>query len=162
VSRQVLIAGVGNIFCGDDGFGSEVVRRLAEEPLPPGVEVVDYGIRGVHLVFDLLEGCPALVLVDAAPRGGRPGSVYVLEVGPDDLGEGSLDAHSMDPAAVLASLSSLGGTWPRTFVVGCEPAELGERIGLSPAATAAVDVAVSAVRELVADELAPLGAREGG
>jgi hypothetical protein len=88
VTGRVLVAGVGNIFLGDDGFGPEVVRRLADRPLPPDVRVVDYGIRGMHLAYDLLDDVDLLVLVDAAPRGGRPGDVVLLEVGEDgDAGQ---------------------------------------------------------------------------
>jgi hydrogenase maturation protease len=153
VSQRILVAGIGNIFLADDGFGCEVVRRLGAQPLPAQVELVDYGIRGMHLAFDLLAGYDALVIVDASPRGGRPGDLSVLEVGPDDLGAGELDAHGMEPTAVLGSLGSLGGQLPRTLVVCCEPAETDERIGLSPAVAAAVAPAVSLVRELLEGEL---------
>jgi hydrogenase maturation protease len=159
VSPRVLVAGIGNLFLGDDGLGCEVARRLAARRLPDGVQVVDYGIRGMHLAYDLLEGYDALVIVDAVPGRGAPGRVRVLEVGPGDLGEGDLDAHGMDPAAMLAGLGRLGGVLPRTFVVGCEPAVLDEGIGLSPAVHAAVDVAAAAVRSLLERELAPAGAR---
>jgi hydrogenase maturation protease len=153
VNRRILVAGIGNIFLADDGFGCEVVRRLTAEPLPAGVELVDYGIRGMHLAFDLLGGYDALVIVDAAPRGGSPGDLSVLEVGPDDLGTGELDAHGMEPTAVLGSLGTLGGELPRTLVVCCEPAELEERMGLSAAVAAAVPPAVSLVRDLLEEEL---------
>lgn len=151
---RVLVAGVGNIFLTDDGFGVEVVRRLAAEPLPPGARVHDYGIGGIHLAYDLLDGYETLVLVDAVSRGEEPGTVFVLEVGRNDLGPGGLDAHDMDPAAVFAALDRLGGTLPRTLVVGCEPAETGEGLGLSDPVGRAVDHAVAAVRDLVAQQLA--------
>lgn len=154
MNRRVLVAGIGNIFLADDGFGCEVVRRLSAEPLPAGVQLIDYGIRGMHLAFDLLGGYDALVIVDAAPRGGSPGELSVLEVGPGDLGTGELDPHGMEPTAVLGSLASLGGQLPRTLVVCCEPAEIDERIGLSTAVAAAVPSAVSLVRELLEGELA--------
>jgi hydrogenase maturation protease len=154
VSTRVLVAGVGNIFLGDDGFGCEVARRLAGQPVPDGVRVVDYGIRGMHLAYDLLDGYDALVLVDALPGNGRPGEITVLEVGPDDLGTGEFDAHGMDPVAVLACLEGLGGELPRTLIVGCQPLDLEEGIGLTPAVTAAVDVAVNTVRELLGNLLA--------
>ncbi|MEJ7744138.1 MAG: hydrogenase maturation protease [Nocardioidaceae bacterium] len=89
MTSRILVAGVGNIFLGDDGFGSEVVRRLAGQPLPEQVRVTDYGIRGMHLAYDLLDGYEALVLVDAMPGRGNPGDITVLEVGPDDLGKES-------------------------------------------------------------------------
>jgi hydrogenase maturation protease len=154
VTARVLVAGVGNIFLGDDGFGSEVARRLAVEPLPASVRVVDYGIRGMHLAYDLLDGYDGLVIVDALPRGNPPGTVVALAVGPEDLGDGELDAHGMAPTAVLGSLGALGGSLPPTYVVGCEPAELGEVLGLSPAVEAAVPRAVDVVRSLLAQELA--------
>ncbi|MEU3216916.1 hydrogenase maturation protease [Streptomyces sp. NPDC006971] len=153
MSAGVLVAGVGNLFLGDDGFGPEVVRRLTAdscgEPLPAGVQVVDYGIRGMHLAYDLLDGYDALVLVDACAGGGEPGGLTVLEVGPDDLGSGEFDAHGMNPVAVLANLDQLGGTLPLTHVVGCTPADVDEGIGLSEAVAAAVPRAVEAVRALV-------------
>lgn len=150
---RVLVAGVGNLFFTDDGFGSETARRLAAVPLPAEVKVVDYGIRGMHLAYDLLEGYDALVIIDAAPRQGEPGDIVVLEVGQEDLGTGELDAHGMEPTAVLASLGALGGELPRTFVVGCEPADVGEGMGLSPPVEAAVERAVKVVLDLLEDEL---------
>ncbi len=144
----VLVAGVGNIFLGDDGFGPEVARLLAAEPLPAAVRVVDYGIRGTHLAFDLLGGYDRLVLVDAL-AGGPPGELVLLEVGPADLGEGDTDPHGMNPVAVLAALSRLGGTLPPPYVVGCRAASVAEGIGLTPPVAAAVPAAVSAVRTLL-------------
>ena len=125
----VLVAGVGNLFLTDDGFGSEVARRLAAAPPSGDVKVVDYGIRGMHLAYDLLDGYDALVVVDAVPGDGAPGDLSVLEVGEDDLGDGELDAHGMAPVAVLAGLAKLGGSLPPTYVVGCQPADVGEGIG---------------------------------
>jgi hydrogenase maturation protease len=160
VSEQVLVAGIGNIFLGDDGFGSEVVRHLqaADQPLPADVRLVDYGIRGVHLCYDLLDGYAALILLDAlpgnAPPGdGRPGEVTVLAVGAEDLAsnDAGYDPHGMDPVAVLAGLPVLGGTLPPTYVVGAQPMELGEGIGLSEPLRRAVPVASAAVRELLAE-----------
>jgi hydrogenase maturation protease len=151
VVSGILVAGVGNLFLGDDGFGPEVARRLAAGPVPDGVRVIDYGIRGMHLAYDLLDGHHALVLVDAIPGPGRPGDLRVLEVGAEDLGDGAFDAHGMDPVAVLANLEALGGALPRTFVVGCQPANVDEGIGLSPSVAAAVDEAMRIVRNLVDD-----------
>ena len=151
MTERILVAGVGNIFCTDDGFGSEAARRLATETLPAGVRVVDYGIRGMHLAYDLLDGYDALVVLDAAPRGGQPGDLVVLEVGPEDLGTGELDAHGMAPTAVLASLGSLGGSLPRTFVVGCEPADVSEGMGLTPAVAAAAERVLGVVTNLLAE-----------
>ncbi|MGH9081715.1 MAG: hydrogenase maturation protease, partial [Acidimicrobiales bacterium] len=125
---RVLVAGIGNIFLSDDGFGVEVVNRLSEEPLPPGVRVTDVGIRGLHLAYELLDGYDAVILVDAVPMGEAPGTVAVIE--PDDLmtmpGDEApvVDAHSMSPEAVLGTLTRLGGSVERLRVVGCQPADL--------------------------------------
>lgn len=147
---KVLVAGVGNIFFGDDAFGVEVARRLSERTLPDGVRLEEYGIRGVHLAHELLEGYDVLVLVDALPMGAAPGTVAVLEVDPDDVAnQPALDAHSMSPASVLGLLAHLGGRVERVLVVGCEPAVLDEGIGLSPVVAAAVPSAVEAVDDIV-------------
>ncbi|SNT63492.1 hydrogenase maturation protease [Asanoa hainanensis] len=147
--RRVLVAGIGNVFLGDDGFGPAVAQHLVERgDLPDQVRVVDYGIRGLHLAYDLLHGVAALVLVDALPGDDAPGTVTVLEV--DDVPAGvGLDAHAMDPATVLATLHRLGGTLPPTYVVGCRPANLDEGLGLSPAVAAAIPEAVAAVDVLL-------------
>ena len=154
---RILVAGIGNVFRTDDGFGCEVVRRLAAEPCPDGVRVTDYGIRGLHLAYDLLDPWDALVLVDALPDRGNVGSVAVLRVAPDDVAEGRpVDAHGMDPATVLASLAALGGSLPaRTLVVGCQVADTGDGIGLTVPVAAAVEEAVRTVRELVSRDLQP-------
>ncbi|GID30408.1 hydrogenase maturation protease [Paractinoplanes brasiliensis] len=162
MAARMLVAGIGNLFLGDDGFGPEVVRRLAKQnALEPEVRVVDYGIRGMHLAHDLLDPCDALVLVDALPGGGAPGEVVVFEIGPDDLGSGQFDAHGMNPVAMLAGVERLGGTLPATYVVGCRVADVGEGIGLSAPVAAAVPAAVEAVRTLVGRLIAaaPAGIR---
>ncbi|GGW49925.1 hydrogenase maturation protease [Streptomyces xantholiticus] len=160
---RTLVAGVGNIFLGDDGFGVEVARRLAQEELPPDVEVADIGIRGVHLAYQLLDGYDTLVIVDATARGSEAGTLYLIEPGaPGDrpLAEDvPLDGHRMSPDAVLALLDTLcagtGATPPRrTLVVGCEPAVIDEVIGLSPQVEAAVPGAVRMVTDLVRKEAA--------
>jgi len=157
LSPRILVAGIGNLFSSDDGFGPEVVRRMGARA-DDRVRIVDYGIRGVHLAYDLLTGYDVLVLVDALPVGDEPGQVTVLEVGPDDLGARDLDPHGMSPVAVLASLGSLGGTLPRTYVVGCRPATTADGIGLSDAVADAVPHAVAAVSRLVDDLLVSEGA----
>lgn len=146
---RILVAGVGNIFLGDDGFGPEVVRRLAGSPQPEGVRLVDYGIRGMHLAYDLLDGWDGLVLVDAVPDSGEPGAVRIFEVGDTTPAVVGVDAHGMDPASVFATLATLGGSRPRTVVVGCQAQSLEEEIGLSPAVAAAVEPAAAAVRRAV-------------
>ncbi|AWW36142.1 MULTISPECIES: hydrogenase maturation protease [Streptomyces] len=158
---RTLVAGVGNIFLGDDGFGVETARALANHELPAGVEVADIGIRGVHLAYRLLDGYDTLVLLDATARGGDPGTLYVIDATDPGTRPPSesvpLDGHRMTPDAVLALLDTLcagtGATPPRrTLVVGCEPAQVEEGIGLSPQVTAAVPEAVRLVAELVRDE----------
>ena len=127
MTGRTLVAGVGNVFLRDDAFGCEVVRLLATHPVPDGVEVRDFGIRGVHLAYDLLDGCDLFVLVDAAPRGEPPGTVTVLEVevpDADSLTGPVMDAHSLTPDAIFALLASLGGRPGRSLVVACEPADV--------------------------------------
>jgi len=153
VSERVLVAGVGNVFLGDDGFGVEVVRRLGAEALPDGVGVADYGIRGLHLAFRLLEPLDLLVAVDASPRGGAPGTLYLIEPELDEGEECPGEAHGMSLTAVFATARMMGGVLPRVAVVGCEPADLEERMGLSPAVAAAVEPALAMVRSLVHREL---------
>jgi hydrogenase maturation protease len=156
---RILVAGIGNVFRTDDGFGCAVVQRLAADSLPDGIRVVDYGIRGLHLAYDLLDTWDGLVIVDALPDRGAVGVVAAVAVGPEDLGAGSaIDAHGMDPATVLASLRALGGRLPpRTVVVGCQVADTGDGMGLTAPVEAAVDGAVRTVRALLAQELRPSG-----
>jgi hydrogenase maturation protease len=148
---RILVAGIGNIFLGDDGFGPEVVRR-ATASVRDGVRIEDYGIRGMHLAYDLLDDWDALVLIDAVPSTGHPGTLRVFEADHGTLpATAGLDAHSMDPAAVFASLRALGGNPPRTVVVGCEAADVGEGMGLSDPVSAAVGPAVEALDTVLAD-----------
>ena len=119
--RRILVAGIGNVFLGDDGFGVALADRLGRRELPPGVEVVDYGIRGMDLAYALHDGWDAVVLLDAMPRGLAPGTLSVIEPDLDGV-EASIDAHAMDPVKVLGLAQALGGELPRTLVVGCEPA----------------------------------------
>ncbi|MFN2490884.1 MAG: hydrogenase maturation protease [Actinomycetota bacterium] len=159
---RVLVACLGNIFLGDDGFGVEVARRLGAEQFPDWVRVKDFGIRGIHLAYEVLDGYDTLILVDAAPRGEAPGTVYVIEPelarpGPEAPGGAELrvpliDAHDMEPGSVLALLESLEGQAGRVLVVGCEPADVDEGIGLSEPVTRAVEQAVKLIRELIAEE----------
>jgi hydrogenase maturation protease len=154
--KRILVAGVGNVFLGDDGFGVEVSRRLAKRALPEGVRVVDFGIRGLDLTYALLDGWDAAILVDAAPRGGEPGTLYVIEPKPDPQVVAAVEPHAMDPAKVLSLVREMGGTPPVMRVVACEPAAAGEfEMGLSPAVEAAVDPAVALVEELVQELGAP-------
>ena len=160
---RMLIAGVGNIFLGDDGFGPEVAKRLAAAGLPGWVRVADYGISGMHLAYDIADGYQTAILIDAAPRGGEPGTVTVLDVtaehrrdlaaadGP--LGASRLfDAHGMQPDVVLGVLEMLGaGGETRILVVGCEPASVDYGMELSEPVATAVDEAVQVVLDLVAE-----------
>jgi hydrogenase maturation protease len=158
MTGRIVVAGVGNVFLRDDAFGVEVVRELARTPQPPGVEIRDYGIRGVHLVYDLLNGCDLFVLVDASPRGDPPGTVTVLEA---ELPEGQpqaspvIDGHSLTPDGILALLASLGGRPGRSLIVACEPADIGAGMGLSDPVRAAVPHAVRAVQEILAATAQP-------
>lgn len=152
MTARILVAGIGNIFLGDDGFGSEVVRSLGEMFYRrDDVRVTDYGIGGMHLAYDLLEGWAALVLVDALPDRGAPGALHVFEADHETLhATAALDAHSMDPSTIFASLCALGGSAPRTVVVGCEVVDTTEGIGLSEPVRASVPEAANAVRAAVA------------
>jgi hydrogenase maturation protease len=149
-SGRTLVAGVGNIFFGDDGFGVEVAKRLAECELPEGVTVADYGISGMHLAYDLSNGYDRAILIDATPRGGTPGTVYVLEPEePAGANTALFDAHGMQPDVVLGMLGMLGGKTGQMLIVGCEPASADPGIGLSEQVAAAVDDAVRKVLELI-------------
>jgi hydrogenase maturation protease len=164
MTARTLVAGVGNVFLGDDGFGVEVARLLAERPQQDGVEIADFGIRGVHLVYELLDGCDLFVLVDAAPRGLEPGTVTVLEVEPDEgapsadaPGVPLMDAHGLAPDDIFAMLATMGGRPGRSLLVACEPADVSARMGLSEPVRAAVPHAVRAVEEI----LSQIGQKEG-
>jgi hydrogenase maturation protease len=176
---RVLIAGIGNIFLGDDAFGVEVVRALADSSWPDEVEVKDFGIRGYDLACALGDGYDAVILVDATPRGQAPGTVYLIEpdlptqnlVGTDSTpshstasrltasqravnsGEDVLDGHSLDPVRALQMAQALGGVAPRgLYLVGCEPGELGPAeggISLSEPVQAAVPQAIELIENLV-------------
>ena len=172
----VLVAGIGNMLMSDDGFGVEVVKALTSpgaEALPDGIEVIDIGIRGMHLAYQLLDGYDGLLLIDATQRGGEPGELYLLEHDLDAAADAALngpsgdgavgvpDAHGMTPDAVLALLASLAtasGLDPaaglrRVLVLGCEPASIGDGIGLSEPVAAAVPKAVRAVHKVLAEHL---------
>jgi hydrogenase maturation protease len=156
VLKRVLVAGVGNVFLGDDGFGVEVVRELAERGLPEGVEVADFGIRGMDLAYALQDDYDVVVFVDATPKGGEPGTVYLLEPEIEEDGAVSLDTHGMDPVRVIKLARALGAKPTRTLVVGCEPRVVvsGEDyedmlMELSEPVLAAVEEAVKLVESLV-------------
>jgi hydrogenase maturation protease len=161
MAERILVAGIGNIFLGDDAFGCEVVKRLAGRGMPEGVEVVDFGIRGFDLAYALHDGYEAVIFVDALPRGEEPGTVYLIEPEIEDEGEVTLDTHGMDPVKVLRLARALGARMPRTLVVGCEPQNIPGRGGsqtdpyddmlmeLSEPVQAAVEEAANLVKSLV-------------
>jgi hydrogenase maturation protease len=171
-NKRILVACIGNIFMGDDGFGVEVAQRLAVRQAgryPECVEVTDFGIRGFDLAYTLLEEHDTLVLVDAIARGGAPGTLYLIEPDLSALDQGNaveaahvgLDAHSMDPLKVLAFARTLGARPIRTLLIGCEPAQvtanedyLDMQMGLSEPVQGAVDEAVKMLDSLVEQLLA--------
>jgi hydrogenase maturation protease len=156
MNGRILIACIGNIFLGDDGFGTEVARRMCRRRLPPGVILQDFGIRGIDLTYALLEPFELVILVDACSRGGAPGTIYVVE--PDSVEErpASLEMHTMNPMSVLRAVKSMGGAPGRILIVGCEPADLGDeegKLGLSDPVEAAVEEAIDLIETLVAKVL---------
>lgn len=167
MTGRTLVAGVGNVFLRDDAFGVEVIRLLDGQPRPDGVEIRDFGIRGVHLVYDLLDGCDLFVLVDAAARGETPGTVTVLEAelpDPATVPTPVMDAHSLTPDGIFSLLASLGGRPGRSLVVACEPADVSAGMGLSEPVLAALPHAVRAVEEILAgaagERPGPAGGKE--
>jgi hydrogenase maturation protease len=154
---KILVACIGNIFLGDDGFGVEVARVLSSRPLPEGVVVKDFGIRGLDLAYALLDPYDLAILVDACPLGGPPGTVYVIEpeTNPEtnrDQSGPAIEPHNMNPMAVLSTVQSMGGAGGPMLIVGCEPADLGPeegKMGLTEPVTAAVAEAVGLVESLV-------------
>ena len=159
MNPRILVAGIGNIFLGDDGFGVEVAQRLLRRPIVNEVRVVDFGIRGFDLTYALMSDYDAVVLIDAVPRGDVPGTLYTIE--PDlsaldsaTVQDAMLETHGMNPMKVLAMAKAMGGQPKRLFVVGCEPesqaaSEEIERMGLSEPVAAAVDQAIAMVESLV-------------
>ena len=149
---RILIACIGNIFLGDDGFGPEVALRLAKRRLPPGVILKDFGIRSLDLTYALLDTYDLVILVDACPRGGEAGSVYLIEPGqtgrPADIPV-QLETHGMNPLSVLRMARSMGGARGRLLIVGCEPADLGSdeggRMGLSEPVQSAIEEAIAMI-----------------
>jgi hydrogenase maturation protease len=155
---NILVAGVGNIFLGDDAFGVEVVEQLAERALPQNVSVVDFGIRSYDLAYALMEPWELVILVDTVSCGDEPGTVYVIEAElpqePEPPDGFAFDAHSMNPVSVLQLVRKLGGKAGYLLVVGCEPeavdADEGGHVGLSQPVRAAVDEAIRTIEELIA------------
>lgn len=152
-AKRILIAGIGNIFFGDDAFGCEVAQELMRQPLPGGVTAFDYGIRSYDLAYAMLEPNDAVILVDATPRGEEPGTIFLLDLDINKLdnpGIGSVNLHAMNPVAVLQLVRSFGGSPRALYLVGCEPAVLeSEELGLSEKVKAAVPRALEMIRELL-------------
>lgn len=156
VMQSVLIACIGNIFLGDDGFGCEVARHLTAQTWPENVKVVDFGIRGLDLAYALLAGHDVTIFVDATPRGDTPGTLYTIEPSLEEIehinGGAMVDAHSMDPMKVLSMVKSMGGEFKKIMLLGCEPATLGPeegQMGLSEPVAASVPEAVKIIQSLV-------------
>ena len=157
---KILIGGIGNIFKGDDGFGVEVVQRLARKITDPAVEVVDFGIRGFDLAYSLLDSNhDFVILVDVVKRGGMPGTIYLIEPDSEKLATQSVvaETHGMHPGRVLSWVSAMGGKLAPIRLVACEPAELGTdedlKLGLSDPVQAAIEPAVATVEKLVREVL---------
>lgn len=156
---KVLVAGVGNIFLGDDAFGCEVLKRLNNHNWPPNVRVVDFGIRGFDLAYALLDGYDVTILVDATPRGEAPGTLYTIEPELNDLqvidpNVAVVETHGMNPLKVLSMVKSMGGRFRKVLLVGCEPETFGPEeglMGLSSSVENAVPEAVKIVEALVAE-----------
>ncbi len=154
---SILVAGIGNIFLGDDAFGCEVVKRLNERLWPDNVRVVDFGIRGFDLAYALLDGYDVTIFVDATPRGNEPGTLYTIEPEVEAIerldGQGAMvETHGMNPMKVLSMVKSMGGKFKKILLVGCEPATFGPeegQMGLSAPVEAAVDPAADVVESLV-------------
>jgi hydrogenase maturation protease len=158
IAPRILVAGMGNIFLGDDAFGVEVVRRLAARPRRDGVKVIDFGIRGLDLALALVEPWDRVILVDAVAQGRPPGTLVVIEPDPDGIGTEPLTTHEMVPARVLASARALGAKLDRVWIVGCEPESLEpqpggpeEHFGLSPTVSSMMGEAVRLVESLIAE-----------
>jgi hydrogenase maturation protease len=157
---RVLVACIGNIFLGDDGFGCEVARLLTRRTLPDEVKVVDFGIKSFDLAYALMDGYETTIFVDATRRGGAPGTIYVIEPDEQEIAaelnhdEMTFEPHSMNPLKVLRMVKSQGGSFNKIIVVGCEPQFTGEDgegfMGLSAPVEASLEKAVEVVESLIA------------
>jgi hydrogenase maturation protease len=153
--KQILVAGIGNLWMRDDGFGGEVARKLEKQEMPPGVKVTDYGSGGLDLAYEVMRGYDALVIIDISRQGGEPGTLYVMDVSDADIeveieDGAQIDPHGMDPRTVLRFVKSTGG-WPgKVVIIACEP-EIVEDfgIGLSPSVAGSVDGAVKLIWETI-------------
>jgi hydrogenase maturation protease len=153
--KRVMIAGVGNMFLKDDGFGSAVVKKMLDKKFPEGVEVKDFGTGGLKLAYDLMKGYDGLILLDASSRGEKPGTLYVIkpdenDISPDLEQGGPIDPHGADPVTVLRFVKSIG-SWPaKVLIVACEPENVEDyEIGLSQSVSAAIDKAIEMVEDII-------------
>lgn len=171
MSCSVLVAGIGNIFHADDAFGVRVAQQLAQDGAPEGVRVIDVGIRSIDLAFVLLDPYELVILVDATQRGGSPGTLYTIEIGPDDIpnvceGDSLVNSHGLNPVSVLSLAKSMGARLDKILLVACEPQVLDStesgHIGLSDAVQAAIDPALTIIRNLVAGSLTKAVSHGGG
>jgi hydrogenase maturation protease len=158
--KRILVAGIGNIFLGDDGFGCDVARELWARALPPEVTVRDFGIKSYDLAYALAENYDAIILVDATPHGDAPGTVYLVEIDPREVAElepESADAHAMNPVSALKMAQSVGPVTAKVYLVGCEPAKVeaeGGEIGLSEPVQRAIPQAIGLIERALTQELA--------
>jgi hydrogenase maturation protease len=155
--KRILVAGIGNSWLRDDGFGGEVVKRLEARELPEGAVVLDFGTGGLDLAYEVMRGYDALVLVDVSRQGGEPGTLYVMEASEEEVEAGIEDGqvinpHAMDPQTVLRFVKTIGA-WPgKVVVIACEPAQVEEMgLGLSDEVARAVDGAVDLVAKTVGE-----------
>jgi hydrogenase maturation protease len=153
--KRIMIAGVGNMFMKDDGFGGAVIKKMLNKKYPEGVEIKDFGTGGLKLAYDLMRGYDGLILIDASERGEKPGTLYVIEpdegdIDPDLERGGPIDPHGADPATVLRFVKSIG-SWPaKVLIVACEPETVDDfEIGLSEPVRAAIDKAVEMVEDII-------------
>jgi hydrogenase maturation protease len=166
VSGKVLVAGIGNIFLGDDGFGVEVARRMLQREMPPGVCVTDFGIRGFDVACSLIEPWDLIVMADASARGGQPGTVYVVEIDPNslDIEAQVMNAHGLHPASAIQLARALGKITARLVLVACEPADLGGtegRMDLSPPVEGAVESAIRTIEQIAGEFIQSANLRQG-
>ena len=157
MNGRLLVAGIGNIFFGDDAFGSEVARQMLAQQWPGHVRIADFGIRSMDLMFALLDGYDTVILVDASRRGGAPGTLYLIEPELGEAGPIAVEAHSMDAGRVLSAARSMGATWNRLLVVGCEPSlhtadpDGPGSMGLSGPVAGSIDDALEMIRRIVCE-----------
>ncbi len=157
IKKRIMVAGVGNMFMKDDGFGGAVIKKMLDKKFPEGVEVKDFGTGGLKLAYDLMKGYDGLILLDASARGEKPGTLYIIEPNENDIDSdleqgGPIDPHGADPVTVLRFVKSIG-SWPgKVLIVACEPETVDDfEIGLSDSVNASVDKAIEMVDDIIKD-----------